>query len=290
MRIEAPFGAGTMSYKSLLVHLDTSQAAERRLEFAFRLAQRFDAHLNALLTLTRPESGSFYVMAGAAQFLAEHERIARERRESLERAFKATAARTGVTGDWRVSTEYPNDVAPDAARFADLVIAGQFDPNDPESFVANQFLEHLLLEAGRPVLVVPYVGTFASIGTHIVLAWDQSREAARAAADAIPFLAAAKKTTIVTLGEQGGEPLGSRLPGADIGAVIARHGATVDIDEMPPVPAAAVGDALLSRAADLGADLIVMGCYGHARWRELVLGGASRTVLKSMTMPVLMSH
>ena len=279
-----------MSYKSLLVHLDTSQAAERRLEFAFRLAQRFDARLNALLTLTRPETGSFYVMAGAAQFVAEHERVSQEQRESLEQLFKATAARTGVTGDWRVSTEYPNDVAPDAARFVDLVIAGQFDANDPESFVANQFLEHLLLEAGRPVLVVPYTGSFASIGSHVMFAWDQSREAARAAADATPFFKAAKKTTIVTLGAQGGEPPESRLPGADIAAVIARHGANVAIDELPPVRAATVGDALLSRASDLGADLLVMGCYGHARWRELVLGGASRTVLKSMTIPVLMSH
>ena len=279
-----------MSYKSLLVHLDTSQAAERRLEFAFRIAQRFDARLNALLTLTRPETGSFYVMAGAAQFVAEHERVSQEQRESLEQLFKATAARTGVTGDWQTSTEYPNDVAPDAARFVDLVIAGQFDANDPESFVANQFLEHLLLEAGRPVLVVPYTGSFASIGSHVMLAWDQSREAARAAADATPFFKAAKKTTIVTLGAQGGEPPESRLPGADIAAVIARHGANVAIDELPPVRAATVGDALLSRASDLGADLLVMGCYGHARWRELVLGGASRTVLKSMTIPVLMSH
>jgi nucleotide-binding universal stress UspA family protein len=279
-----------MSYKSLLVHLDTSQAAERRLEFAFRLAQRFDARLDALLTLTHPETGSLYVMAGAAEFLAAHERVSRERRESLERSFKAAAARTGIAGDWRVSTEYPSDVVPEAAHFADLVIAGQWDPNDPDSFVANQFVEHLLLESGRPVLVVPYVGTFASIGSHVMLAWDQSREAARAAADAVPFFAAAKKTTIVTLGAPGGEPPGSRLPGADIGAAIARHGANVAVDDMPSVPSAAVGDTLLSRAADLGADLLVMGCYGHARWRELVLGGASRTVLKSMTMPVLMSH
>ncbi|PMS17209.1 universal stress protein UspA [Trinickia dabaoshanensis] len=279
-----------MSYKSLLVHLDTSQAAQRRLEFAFRLAQRFDARLSAILTLTRPEIGSFYVMAGSAEFLAEHERVSQEQRELLERAFKAEAARTGVQGDWRVTTAYANEVVPAAARFADLVIAGQFDPNDPESLVANQFLEHLILDSGRPVLVVPYVGTFASFGTHVVLAWDQSREAARAVADALPIVRTAKQTTIVTLGAPGGEPPGSRLPGADIAAVIARHGAAVAVDEMAATSAGAVGEALLSHAADLSADLLVMGCYGHARWRELVLGGASRTVLRSMTIPVLMSH
>lgn len=279
-----------MSYKSLLVHLDTSQAAQRRLEFAFRLAQRFDAHLTALLTLVRPESGSFYVMAASVEYLTEHERINTQQRESLERFFKAEAARTNVKGDWRVTTDYANDVVPDAARLADLVIAGQFDPNDPESLIANQFIEHLVLDAGRPVLVVPYVGAFATIGNHVMVAWDGSREAARAVADATPFLHRAKQTTVVTIGTPGGEPPASRVPGADIAAVIARHGATVGIDEMPPEPSAAVGDALLSRAVDLGADLIVMGCYGHARWRELVLGGASRAILKTMTMPVLMSH
>lgn len=279
-----------MSYKSLLVHVDTSQAAERRLEFAFRLAQRFDARLSAILTLTQPEISSFYVMAGSADFLAEHARVNHERRELLERFFKAETARTGVPTDWRVTTAYANEIVPAAARFADLVIAGQFDPNDPDALVANQFLEHLILDTGRPVLIVPYTGTFATIGTHVVLAWDQSREAARAVADSLPIVRMAKQTTIVTLGAQGGEPPESRLPGADIAAVVARHGAEVAVDELPTVSTAAVGDTLLSHAADLGADLLVMGCYGHARWRELVLGGASRTVLKSMTMPVLMSH
>lgn len=279
-----------MSYKSLLVHLDTSQAADRRLEFAFRLAQRFDAHLTALLTLVRPESGSFYAMAGAADFLAEHDRVNDERRDALERGFKAEMARTGGSADWRVTTGYANDVVPDAARLVDLVVAGQLDPNDPDSLVADQFLEHLVLNAGRPVLIVPYVGAFATVGRHPVVAWDGSREAARAVADATPWFAQAKQTTIVTIGAPGGEPPQSRLPGADIAAVIARHGTAVVVEELEAAPARTVGDALLSRAAELGGDLIVMGCYGHARWRELVLGGASRVTLRSMTMPVLMSH
>lgn len=279
-----------MSYKSLLVHLDRSQAAQRRLEFAFRLAQQFDAHLTAQLTLVRPESGSLDVMAAAAQFLAEHDRVSAERSNSLERSFRTEVARTNVSAEWRVSTEDANGVVADAARLADLVVAGQFDPNDPDSLVASQFLERLVLNAGRPVLVVPYVGSFATIGRHPIVAWDGSREAARAVADATPFFSKAKQTTIVTIGVQGGEPPQSRLPGADIAAVIARHGAQVAVEEVEAQPARAVGDALLSRASELGGDLIVMGCYGHARWRELVLGGASRAVLRSMTMPVLMSH
>lgn len=280
-----------MSYKSLLVHLDTSQAAQQRLEFAFRLAQQFDAHLTAMLTLVRPESGSFYAMAGAADFLAEHDRVSTERKNALERSFKAEMARTTVSADWRVATDYPTDAVRDAARLVDLVVAGQFDPDDPGSFVANQFLEHLVLDAGRPVLIVPYAGDFATIGRHPVVAWDGSREAARAVADATPLFRHARQTTIVTVGAQGGEPPGSRLPGADIAAVIARHGtAAIAVEEVQAEPASAVGDALLTRAAELGGDLLVMGCYGHARWRELVLGGASRVVLRSMTMPVLMSH
>ena len=178
----------------------------------------------------------------------------------------------------------------DAARLADLVIAGQPNADDPEALVAGQFLENLVLSAGRPVLVVPYAGSFDTVGARVLLAWDASREATRALADAVPFIKRAERTTIVTIGALGGECPPGRLPGAEIASVVARHGNHVDVDEIETTAGSSVADVLLSRAADMGADLIVMGCYGHARWRELVIGGASRAILESMTVPVLMSH
>jgi nucleotide-binding universal stress UspA family protein len=107
--------------------------------------------------------------------------------------------------------------------------------------------------------------------------------------DALPFMRTAKSTTILSInGVHKGEP--ERLFGADIATVIARHGVPVKVDCIEAGPGASVGDVLLSHVADSGADLLVMGAYGHARWRELVLGGATRTILRSMTVPVLMSH
>ncbi|GLU33756.1 universal stress protein [Trinickia caryophylli] len=279
-----------MSYTSILVHLDTSEAAERRLEFAFKVAHQFDAGLRALLTLVRPESGSFYVMAGAADYLMRQDRRNAERAESLERHLKTEASHTKVKAEWEVTRDDPNAAVPAAARLADLVIAGQPDLDDPESLVADQFAANLVLQAGRPVLFMPYAGVCATVGTRVLVAWDGSREAARAIGDAMPFICRAKQTTVVAIDALEDEPPESRLPGADIAAAIARHGAQVGTVEIEGVHSAAIGDALLSRAADLGADLIVMGGYAHSRWREIALGGATQTMLRTMTLPVLMSH
>jgi nucleotide-binding universal stress UspA family protein len=137
------------------------------------------------------------------------------------------------------------------------------------------------------VLVVPRYGTFDTVGERVLVAWNGSREATRAVHDALPILKLATKVTVLSIDPE--RDTGDRIPSADIALHLARHGvaaegtSTVGLD-------ISVGDLLLSRAADLGADLIVMGAYGHSRMRELVLGGATRHILQHMTVPVLMSH
>jgi nucleotide-binding universal stress UspA family protein len=279
-----------MSYKSILVQLDTSEAVHARFELALRLAKQFEAHLTGLFAVFKPHSRSFNVMAGTAEYFVEQERIRAEQRGALERLFHAELARAKVAGVWKTASEYANTAVCDAARLADLTVIGQDNPDDPESFIDDQFVENLVLSAGRPVLLVPYAGQFPSVGSRVLFAWDGSREATRALHDALPFLAHAKQITVFTVNALDGEPPASRIPGVDIAAIIARHGANVATEEIEGVRGVSVGDMLLSRASDLGADLIVMGCYGHSRWRELVLGGATRAMLKSMTVPVLMSH
>lgn len=279
-----------MSYKTILVQLDTSEAVHARFELALRLARQFEAHLTGLFTVFKPEPEAFNVMAGTADYYAEHETIRAERQGAIERLFHAELARAKVAGEWKLAAESANAAVPKAARLSDLTIIGQDNPDDPESFIAEQFVENLVLSAGRPVLLVPYAGQFPSVGSRVLFAWDGSREATRALHDALPFLARAKRITVLTVNALEGEPPASRIPGADIAAVIARHGPDVVIEEVEGVRGVPVGDMLLSRASDLGSDLIVMGCYGHSRWRELVLGGATRSILKSMTVPVLMSH
>jgi nucleotide-binding universal stress UspA family protein len=279
-----------MSYRSILVHLDIGESAQRRLQLALVLAKQFDAHLSGLLTVFRPTPSSFYVLAGNVDYLADLDAMRRERENALEQRFKEAIARAQVPGEWISSAEYANYAVPEQARLADLTVVGQHNPSDAASFVADQFVENLLLSAGRPVLIVPYAGEFATVGTHVLLAWDGGREATRALHDALPFLTSAEETRVLTINALEREPLESRIPGSDIAAVIARHGARVVTEQIDGVHDASVGDILLSRAADIGTDLIVMGGYGHSRWRELVLGGATRGVLRTMTMPVLMSH
>ncbi|MEN8516314.1 universal stress protein [Burkholderia sp. RS02] len=279
-----------MSYKSMVVHLDTSVRAHSRLELALRLARRFKAHLTGVFAIYTPEPTSFYVMAGSADYFREQRDQRDERLAALERLFHAETARAGVSSAWIRADERANVAVPRLARLADLVIAGQSDPNDPETYIDDQFPETLVLSAGRPVLFVPYAGEFPSLGERALVAWDGSREATRAAHDALPFLEHAKRTTVVAVVDGDSEAATTRIPAADAALMLARHAPDVNVLDIDSGAGTSIGDTLLSRAYETGSDLLVMGAYGHPRWRELLMGGATRTVLASMTLPVLMSH
>ncbi|AOJ76451.1 universal stress protein [Burkholderia ubonensis] len=279
-----------MGYKSIVVHLDTSGRAHSRLEFALRLARRFDAHLTGLFAVYTPELTSFYVMAGSADYFREHRAQRDERRAALERLFHAETARAKVHAAWVEADARANVAVPRAARVADLVIVGQGDPDDPDTYIDDQFPENLVLSAGRPVLFVPYAGEYPSLGERVLVAWDGSREAVRAAHDAMPFIEHAKRTTVVAVVDGNSAAAAMRIPAADAALMLARHARDVSVLDIDAGDGRAIGDTLLSRAYETGTDLLVMGAYGHSRWRELVMGGVTRTVLASMTLPVLMSH
>jgi len=137
------------------------------------------------------------------------------------------------------------------------------------------------------VLVMPYAGTFDVVGKRALLAWNASREATRATTDALPFLRAADKVVVAPVKPD--RAAHGEAPGTDIGLYLSRHGVRVEVAAIEGTELDA-GSALLSRAADLSIDLIVMGAYGHSRMSELILGGVTRTMMESMTVPVLMSH
>lgn len=275
-----------MTYKSILVHLDAGERVQTRLDTALHLARRFGAHLDGVFSVFTPEARGFYMMAGTASWFEEHRRERVQRRAAAERLYAAELTRADIKGNWLQPDGDPNFVVPHYARYADLVVAGQTDSEDPNSYIADSFVENLVLSAGRPVLLLPKHGEFPTLGKRVLIAWDGSREATRALYDAIPFAARAEKTTILTVSEPG-KPTEMRQPGADIALTLARHNAMVNVEN---ATGDAIGNVLLSRVHEGGYDLIVMGAYGHARWRELVMGGTSRTVLQSMTVPVLMSH
>ena len=175
------------------------------------------------------------------------------------------------------------------ARYADLTIVGQLDPDELLPRPEYRIPERVALESGGPVVVVPHAGTFPTVGRRVLIAWNASAQSARAVRDALPLLRKAEAVTILTLNP--GSRRGNEVdrPGARIAAYLAHHGVAAKARELV-VDDIAVGEMILSQAADEGADLIVMGAYGHPRARELVLGGATRTLFKRMTVPTLMAH
>jgi nucleotide-binding universal stress UspA family protein len=285
-----------MGLKDIVVILEAGTAGERRLAAAVALAAAHGAHLIGLSIIEPLDlSGYFspavsgYIAVDAMQALEERHREAATAAAKREEAtFRDVCGRAGISYEWRLLEGEAGDMATLNARYADLVVAGQVDPENLPAGGFARLPEELALASGRPVLFVPYAGRFDSIGKRVLVAWNRMRESTRAVNDAIPLLARAEKVTVLSINPQRGEDAGE-LPGADISLHLARHGVKAeasytvaeDID---------VGSVLLSRAADLGADLIVMGCYGHSRTRELILGGATREVLRHMTVPVLMSH
>ena len=203
--------------------------------------------------------------------------------------FDEAIADSGVVGEWRDITGDLLDLVPLHARYFDLSIVGQTDPEDSDALTDGQLVDHLVLEAGRPVLVVPYVGTYPVIGQKVLVAWNASREATRAISDALPLIADAKRVNVLAVNPKGGRNGHGDVPGADICLHLARHGINATCESIQAQDLD-VGSMLLSRAADDDVDLLVMGAYGRSRLRELVLGGATLHILRQMTVPVLLSH
>ncbi len=279
-----------MTIKNILVHIDHAKAMPARVDYALRLAQSCDAHLTGLHCVT-----PIYLPGYVRAEMPEAVRRAQTDREAAERtADKAAfdravqAAGQGARAEWRAAEGDPLDALTLHGRYADLVVVGQTDP-DAKRDELGDLPGSLALELGRPVLAVPHSGRFDRIGDHVLVAWNASREATRAVNDALPLLAKAKKVTVLAINPRGGVFGHGAQPGADIALHLARHGvkaeaAQLTSDDLDP------GDVILSRAADLGADLIVMGAYGRSRLREMVLGGVTRHMMRHMTVPVLLSH
>jgi nucleotide-binding universal stress UspA family protein len=279
-----------MSYKTILVHVDHSRHAPQRIRIAAEIALRENAHLTGLAMtgvsrylldgMRVPDSGAFlqthigYLKQQATKALDQYEEIVRQ---------------MGVLS-WarRLVDDEPAGGLSLEARYADLVVLGQTDTSEVLPATISDFPEYVVMYSGRPVLIVPYAGTFTTVGRKVLAAWDGSQEAIRAIDGALPFLRQAAEVKVVVFNAEKQVNMHGEQPGADIALYLARHGVKVDV--MQEVTEQRSGDALLSLAADTFADLLVMGCYAHSRFRELLLGGASRTVLQSMTLPVLMAH
>lgn len=277
------------SIQQILVHADATATTGARMDVALQLAQTFGASVHALYAATPSEVAAFDVGAGAVSAAFSSAQSVDEERRSRARAqFDASVAKTGIRASWNVLSERPLvDAFARQAWYADLLVLGQRDKARSDEAVPADFVEAVIAASGRPGLVLPYAGTPATIGTNVVIAWKESREAARAVAASMPFLQAAKNVYVLTWAPK---PYSQPAPGnLDLNSYLQSHGVKAQWHWEGP-ETSSIGEMLLSRTYELQADLLVMGCYSHSRAREWLLGGASRTLLESMTLPVLMAH
>jgi nucleotide-binding universal stress UspA family protein len=271
--------------KDILTYLALDVPDDPAAGYATSMAATFAAHVAGVAIAAEPE---------IAPDGGPTVRLYLERREENEAAAKAAVARfdeivrrNGLSGETRVLagtvSEASRQFGQMARRF-DLTVIGQARPD--KATPTHAVIEAALFESGRPVLVVPYIQKAGFSADRVMVCWDGSRAAGRAVADALPLLARAKSVDVVMVA--GEEHKRNEMPGADLAQHLTRHGLRVDIEHITADVGAAA--ALLNYTADRSIDLIVMGGYGHSRMREFILGGTTRTMLKSMTAPTLMSH
>jgi nucleotide-binding universal stress UspA family protein len=279
-----------MTYRNLLVQVDDTRSCAKRIAFALDLATAHGAHLTGVYVIAEPSPVAF-AEGFPAELMTDLQQQQRARADAALASYGAAAQRNQVEFESRIDrvlyTEVAEAVATNA-RYADLAILGQHDPDDPAS--GPRYLpEEVVLGCGRPVLMLPYIGPPATFGERVIVAWDASREAARAVNDALPLLRQAKQVGVLSVNPRPWPFAHGEEPGADIGLHLARHGVRVEVQRIEARDVD-VANAILSHLADQSADLLVMGGYGHSRLREFVLGGVTRTILGEMTVPVLMSH
>ena len=276
-----------MQYKDILVHVDSTKQSQARLEIAVQIAAQHDAHLTGLFVVPNLYIPPLQDMAQLPpEYIEQQTELADEEAKKAELNFYEIVKKTDVAHEWRKTEGIPVDVIRLHSRYCDLLILGQRNPD-----AANQFgdlPDGVVLTVGRPVLIIPYSTNIRSIGSRVMVGWDASAQAARAVHDAIPLISDAEQVDIIAINPNSGDEHGD-TPCADISLHLARHGINAEAQSIP-VNDIGIADILLSRAADKGVDLFVMGAYGHSRWRELVLGGVTAHMLDHMTMPVLMAH
>jgi nucleotide-binding universal stress UspA family protein len=274
--------------KDIIVNLSVARNGNSVGNYAVSVAAALQAHLTGIAFIYDPVvpiSGTGYIPADVIESQrADNETAA----EAAIKDFTAATDRAGISAEPQMLSASLTGAGDQFARMArrfDLAIVGQAQP---EMSTMEQIIgETTLFESGRPMIMVPYIQKAPFKTGNVMICWDGSRTAARAVADAIPILGKSSRIEIVSVTSERGKE--DEIEGADIGQHLARHGLKVDVHRISRGNID-VADALLSHAADSAADLMVMGGYGHSRLREFVLGGVTRSIFQSMTLPVLLSH
>jgi nucleotide-binding universal stress UspA family protein len=277
-----------MRFKTIVAILQNEQDAERVLDCAIPLADRFESHLIGIHAEALPVPYTSATGFPDTEFLQVSADMNRERAEKLQALFLGQIEKSGLSFEWRSLESFSGDSALtgiSSVRAADLIIAAQRETGgDPSADV-----DTLVYDAGRPVLVVPHEGPLVTTFKHVLLAWNGSKEAARAAFDALPFIIEAEKTDILVIDPPDTLDDNPEAAGAEIAAALSRHGATVSVS-VQKSGNASVDDVIQTRIAETGADLLVLGAYSHSWLRQLLFGGVTRTVLRTVPVAAFLSR
>lgn len=277
-----------MRFKTIVAILQNEQDAERVLDCAIPLASRFESHLIGIHAEALPVPYTSATGFPDTEFLQVSADMNRERAEKLQAVFLRRIEDSGLSFEWRSLESFSGDSALtgiSSVRAADLIIAAQRDTGgDPSADV-----DTLVYDAGRPVLVVPSAGPLVTTFKHVLLAWNGSKEAARAAFDALPFIIEAEKTDILVIDPPDTLDESPEAAGAEIASALSRHGATVSVS-VQKSGGTSVDDMIQNRIAETGADLLVLGAYSHSWLRQLLFGGVTRTVLRTTQVAAFLSR
>lgn len=279
-----------MSYKTILVQVDDSPNLESRVAIAADIAAAEQGHLVGI------------ALTGVSRFLSEitsiamdnaviepHVKALRQRAADALKKFESIARQMGVaTHEERLVDDEITGGISVQARCCDVVVLGQPSPDQVDSVVNPSFPENVVMNSGVPGLIIPYVSTSRKLGGKALVAWNGSVEATRTVHHAIPLLQRAKAVKVAIINPASLRDVLDDPPGTYLTRFLAGH--NINADVLTPTTDGGVGEALLALAGSLASDYLVMGCYGHARFREVMLGGATAKVLESTPIPLLMAH
>lgn len=280
-----------MNVKTILAILNSAESADGVLATSISLASKNGAHVIGIYA-EAPEQVFIYAPMEVPdpRTIMSMQEESEKRAAAIEEKFRAAVEREGVSHEWRKFRGvggFASVGIVDSARSADLVICGQFDDDTPAAQRAD--IELLIFECGRPVIMVPYIVKQAKPVERVLIAWNGSREAARAVYDAMPFLMEAKEVEIVSVDAKSDMNQTADFAGSELGTALARHGIKVNVNNIESA-GRPIGAVIENRVSDFSADLLVMGAYTHSRIRERFFGGATSTLLGSMTTLTLMSR
>lgn len=277
-----------MALKDILVHIDDTPQCDKRVKIAIQLAKQNKAGLTALFARADPGLKGFE--PNMAKRHQAHEALS----EQIHGKYAKLAEKAGVELVW-ITAKLPSNLEQlmnqviQQTQQADMIIVGQYDEKSASGSIPEEMPENLVLESGRPVLIIPYAGDFKTVGKKAVVAWTPGRESVRALNDAIPLMTEAKKVKVIAINQKKKDKRPSGVTVDQAAAHLARHGIKVESDQFS-TRGVDEGNLILNCLSDERADLLVMGAYGHHRLRQLILGGVTQKIFEHMTTPVLMSH